>query len=141
MKIASIAALAALVAATIVLVAVGRPAAAHGSAVPSSRTITVSGSGTARVGPDEAVFSFGVESDGSTAREALAANAERMRRIIAALRRTGISRADLRTQDVSVYLRRSEAGALEGFTASGSVAATVRRLTRAGAAVDAAVGA
>jgi uncharacterized protein len=141
MKIASIAAPAALVAAAITLVAVGRPSTAHGSAVPSSRTITVSGSGTARVGPDEAVFSFGVESDGSTAREALAANAGLMRAIIAALQRTGVARADLRTQDVSVYPRRSESGAVEGFTAGGSVAATVRRLATAGAVVDAAVGA
>ena len=141
MRIASIAALAALVAAAIALAGVGRPGAAHGSAGPSPRTITVSGSGTARVSPDEAVFSFGVESDASTAQEALAANAGRMRRIIAALRRTGISRADLRTQDVSVYPRRSESGVVEGFTASGSVAATVRRLAAAGAAVDAAVGA
>ena len=141
MKLVSIAALSALVAAAIALSGVGRPAAAHGSAAPSARTITVSGSGTARLAPDEAVFSFGVESDGVTAQAALAANAERMRRIIAALRRTGIEKADLRTENVSVYPRRNDSGAVEGFTADGSVSATVRRLARAGAAVDAAVAA
>jgi uncharacterized protein YggE len=141
MKLASIAALAVLVAVAIALSGVGRPGTAHGSAAPSVRTITVNGSGTGRLAPDEAVFSFGVESDGTTARAALAANAAQMRRIIAALRRTGIARADLRTENVSVYPRRSDFGAVEGFSASGSVSATVRRLSRAGAAVDAAVAA
>jgi uncharacterized protein len=141
MKIVSITALAALLAAALALAGVGRPGAARGSAAPGARTITVNGSGTARVAPDEAVFSFGVETEGATAQAALAANAQRMRRVIVALRRTGIAKADLRTQDISVYPRHEESGVLNGFTASGSVAATVRRLARAGVAVDAAVAA
>ena len=141
MKIASIAALAALLATAVALAGIGRPTAAHGAASGDARTITVTGSGTARGVPDTAVFSFGVETDGATARSASAANAEAMRRVIAALVAAGVQRADLQTQDVSVYPRRDDSGASSGFTASGSVSATVRDITRAGKAVDAAVAA
>ena len=141
MKIVSIAALAALLATAVALAGVGRPTVAHGAAGSSARTITVSGSGTARAVPDTAVFSFGVETEGATAQSASAANAERMQHVIAALVGAGVARADLHTQDVSVYPRHKESGALEGFTASNSVSATVRHLARAGEAVDAAVAA
>jgi uncharacterized protein len=141
MKIVSIAALAALLATAAALAGVGRPTPAHGASATDTRTITVSGSGTARAVPDTAVFSFGVETDGATARSASAANSERMRRVIAALVAAGVARADLQTQDVSVYPRRKDSGVLERFTASGSVSATVRDIARAGKAVDAGVAA
>ena len=140
MKTISIAALAAALAATVAL-AVVRPGSAHGSSAPSGRTLTVSGTATARGAPDTALFTFGVETEAATAKAALADNAARMRRVIAALLGTGISREDIQTQDVSVYPRRTDTGGLEGFTADGSVATTVRRLARAGVAVDAAVAA
>jgi uncharacterized protein YggE len=140
MKTISIAALAALLAAA-TAVAVIRPGTAHGSASPSDRTITVTGTATARGAPDTAVFTFGVDTDGATAKTTLAANSAQMRRVIVALVHTGITRADIQTQNVSVYPRHSESGALEGYSVSGSVTATVRRLVRASAAVDAAVAA
>ena len=139
MKIASIAALAALLATAVALAGVGRPTAAHGAASGGARTITVTGSGTARGVPDTAVFSFGVETHGATARSASAANAEAMRRVIAALVAAGVQRTDLQTQDVSVYPRRDDTSS--GFIASGSVSATIRDIAHAGKAVDAAVAA
>jgi uncharacterized protein len=141
MKILSIAAVAAVLAAAVAFAGVGRPGAAHSSATPAGRTITVNGTGTARGAPDTALFTFGVETQGATAKAALTASSAKMRGIIAALRREGIARADLRTQDISVYPRRSDSGVLEGFSASGSVSATVHRLSKAGAVVDAAVSA
>ncbi len=141
MKILSIAALAVALATAVAFAGVGRPGAAHGSSTPAGRTITVNGSGTARGAPDTAAFTFGVETQGATAKSALAANAAQMRSVIAALRREGLARADLRTQDISVYPRRNDSGVLEGFSAGGSVSATVHRLSKAGAVVDAAVAA
>ena len=141
MRILSIAALAAVLAIAVAFAGVGRPGAAHGSSDPAVRTITVNGSGTARGAPDTALFTFGVDTQGATAKSALAASSAKMRGIIAALRRAGIAKADLRTQDISVYPRRNDSGVLEGFSASGSVSATVRQLWKAGAVVDAAVGA
>jgi uncharacterized protein YggE len=140
MKTISIAALAAALAAA-VAVAVVRPGAAHGSSEPSTRTVTVEGTATARVVPDTALFTFGFDSEGSTAKGALAENAAHMRRVIAALLRVGVVREDIQTQNVSVYPRQNDNGDVVGYSASGSVMATVRRLARAGAVVDAAVAA
>jgi uncharacterized protein YggE len=140
MKTFSIVVLAAVLAAAAV-VAVVRPGAAHGSSALDVRTVTVNGTATARVVPDTATFTFGLETDGATARAALADNAAHMRRVIAAVLRSGVAKEDVQTQDVSVYPRRNDNGDVVGFSASGSVVATVRRLARAGSVVDAAVAA
>jgi uncharacterized protein len=141
MKIASIAALAAALGVGVAFAGVGRPNAAHGSAAPSGRTVTVEGVGSARTTPDTAQVSFGVETRAATSSAALAANAEKMRRVIAALRASGVAKADLQTQDVSVYPHQTDSGAPDGFDASTSVSATVRRIGTTGKVVDAAVGA
>jgi uncharacterized protein YggE len=139
-KTISIAVLSAALAAS-VAVAVVRPGSAHGSSEPGSRTVTVQGTATAKVVPDTALFTFGLETDAATAKAALAENGGRMRRVISALLRAGVARDDLQTQDVSVYPRQNENGDVIGFSANGSVAATVRRIGKAGAVVDAAVAA
>jgi uncharacterized protein len=140
MKTISIAALAAALAAA-VAVAVARPGSAHGSSEPSGRTVTVEGTATARVVPDTALFTFGLETDGATAKSALAENSARMRRVITALLRAGVAKDDIQTQDVSVYPRRNDNNDVVGYNANGSVAATVRRMAKAGAVVGAAVAA
>jgi hypothetical protein len=104
--------------------------------------ITVIGSGTAKAVPDVADWSFGVQSDASTATAALAAAAKETREIVAALRDAGVAKEDLRTEQVSLYPRTSNDGmSVVGYSASSSVYATVRELGKAGAAVDAAVSA
>lgn len=142
-RFAQIGALAALLVAVAALAGVGRPGAAHGSSsAPAGRSITVTGTGTAAAVPNEASFSFGVESTGVSARAAQAANAERMARVVAALRRAGVAERDIQTTDVSVMPDWSDDGSrVEGFRAHASVQAKVRRIARAGAAVDAAVAA
>jgi len=140
MKTISIAALAAALAAA-VAVAVTRPGAAHGSSEPSNRTITVEGTATARIVPDTATFTFGQQTEGTTAKGALAENAAHMRRVISALLGAGVAKDDIQTQDVSVYPRRNDNNDVVGFSANGSVVATVRRLAKAGAVVDTAVAA
>jgi uncharacterized protein YggE len=141
-RFAQIAALAALIAAVAALAGVGRPGAAHGSSAPGGRTITVTGTGTTAAVPDEASFSFGVESTAATARAAQAANAERMARVVAALKSSGVSERDLQTTDVSVMPDWNDDGTrVEGFKAHASVQAKIRRVAHAGAVVDAAVAA
>jgi uncharacterized protein len=141
MKLFSIAALAAALAVGVAFAGIGRPGAAHGSPAPSGRTVTVTGSATVRGAPDTAVFSFGVDSDGATASAATTSNSEQMNRVIAALVNAGVARADIKTQDVSVYAQRNDSGSIDGYNASNSVSVTVRRLAKAGATVDAAVAA
>ena len=141
-RFALIAALAVVLGAAAVFAGIGRPGAAHGSPVPSGRGITVTGTGTATAVPDEASFSFGGQTKAATARAAQAANAARMARVVAALKGAGVAERDVQTTDVSVMPDWSDDGSrVEGFTAHASVQAKVRRIARAGAAVDAAVAA
>ncbi len=104
--------------------------------------ITVVGSGSVAAVPDVSDWSFGVESQADTAEAALAANAASMKRLLDVLRAAGLDRDDLRTEHVSLYPRTSDDGrSIVGYTASSTVHATVRPLSRAGAVVDAAVAA
>lgn len=120
------------------VVAVALPGAAT-SAAAEPAGITVQGTGSVASVPDQAQLSFGVESQGRTARAALAANAAEMRRVIAALRSAGGS--DVTTQYVSLSPRYDERSEAQGFTATNSVSATVKDLARAGSVIDAAVAA
>lgn len=104
--------------------------------------ITVVGSGTADAVPDVADWSFGVRSRAQTAEEALAANSVAMRKVLNALRSAGISKDDLRTDQVSIYPETSsDGGSITGYSASNTVTATIRDLGKAGAIVDDAVAA
>jgi uncharacterized protein len=120
------------------LVAVALPGAAT-SAAADPAGITVHGTGSVESVPDRAELSFGVESQGATARAALAANAAEMRRVLAALRSAGAT--NVKTQYVSLSPRYGERNEAQGFNATNSVSATVRDISRAGAVIDAAVAA
>jgi len=114
------------------------PAAAQDASTADADTVTVTGVGTVESVPDEANFSFGVDSRGRTAQAAIAANAAAMDKVIAALRQAG-SR-DIATQWVSVYAVTDENGNVTGYLASNSVSATIG-IQRAGALIDAAANA
>jgi uncharacterized protein YggE len=103
--------------------------------------ITVVGSGSARAVPDVTDWSFGVQSDAGTASDALSEAAKATHKIVEALRHAGVAKADLRTEQVSLYPRTSSDGtSVIGYSASSSVNATVK-LGKAGEVVDAAVSA
>jgi uncharacterized protein len=140
MKIVQIGVVAAVLAAIVAFAGVGRPESARGSS-PETRSVTVTGSGSAHAVPNQAGFSFGVSSTAATAQAALAANAGKAQRVIAAMRGAGVAKGDLRTEDVSVSRHWDEDGREDGFTAHSSVQVKVRALARAGAVVDAAVAA
>jgi len=124
--------------------AVTRAGEAPAAAGDLANSITVLGTATVAAVPDRATLWIGVESQGGTARAALAANAAEMRRVLAALRGAGAS--ELQTQSVNLSPRYAENGGVEngsirGYTAHNSVTASVRQLARAGAVIDAAVAA
>src|SRR5215212_2771781 len=133
MKLARIGAVVALLAAAVALGAVVRPGSAQGKADPPTDGITVTGTATSRAVPDEAILSFGVQTEGASAKAALDANSARMGLVIAALKRAGIAKKDLETQDVSVMPRQSETGQITGYFANNSVQALVRKIAGAGA--------
>lgn len=135
-KAVGVAGVAAVALAAAALVGVGLPEQASGEDA-SARTVTVTGTGVVESQPDEAAFSFGVESRASTAREATVNNAVAMRRLIAALKAAGVADADLQTEHVSVWPDGKPDG---GYVASGSVRVSIA-VARASSLVDAATGA
>lgn len=138
MKTIRIAALVLLVLAAAAVAGIGRPEAA-GGADEAREGITVTGIGRVESVPNEAEFSLGVTTKGGSAREALAANSERMRRVLAAVESAGVAKRDVKTQNVSVGPDYDVEGKLPaGYTARNSVSVRIRDLDRAGAVLDAA---
>ena len=109
------------------------------SAAAEAGGITVVGTGSVSSVPDRAELSFGVESQGRTAKAALAANAAEMRKVIAAVKAAGGT--DVRTQSVSLSPRYDEKNEVQAFVAVNSVSTTIGDVAKAGALIDAAVGA
>jgi uncharacterized protein len=141
MKPIRIAALAALVLLAAALAGVGRPEAARSEQGTPTRGITVNASGKVDAAPDEAALELGVETQASDAKTALAQNAERLNRVLDALRKAGVSKDDLRTSSVSLWPQRDSDGmSVTGYSAQNTVSATVD-VAKAGGAIDAAVGA
>lgn len=130
-----------LVLAAAALAGVAQPRLAHTAAAPAGRTITVTGNGAATAVPDRASFQFGVTTQAATAKAALAQNATAAAAVIAALKSTGIAAADLQTTGVWLSPQTSDDGTrIVGYSASNTVNAKMP-LAKAGAIVDAAVGA
>jgi uncharacterized protein len=144
MKLVHIALLAAVGLAIAAFAGVFQPSGARSAAGadPASGGITVTGTGTTSIVPDRASFTFGTISQAATAAAALRASSDGVTRIVDALRRAGVAKSDLQTAEVSLAPRMNENGdAVEGYTATNSVTATVRKIGDAGAVIDAAVGA
>lgn len=113
MKILKITAVALLVLAVAALAGVGRPEAAGGADDDTQRGITVTGTGETHATPDRASLSLSVRTNGATAKEALAANAAAMSRLIAAMKRVGVDDKDLKTEQFDVS-RRYDPDKVEG---------------------------
>jgi len=116
--------------------AVGLPDFADAQDAVGEDTVTASGVGTATAVPNEAQMSFGVESRAATAKAAVAANADAMRKVINALRQTRAR--EIATQWVSVYPVSRDDGGVDGYTASNSVSA-MSDVGDAASLIDAAV--
>jgi uncharacterized protein YggE len=117
---------------------VGRSDAALHDAASAANTVTTTGHGVVTAVPDKAQVTAGVQTQATTAADALAENARLMNKVVAALTSAGGS--DLQTQQVSLYPRTNESGDVVGFTAADTVTATAR-IADAGGLVDAAVAA
>src|SRR5918997_6099218 len=136
MKTLRIVVAALLVLAVAAFAGIGVPEPAGGADEAPEGGITVTGVGRVRAVPDTAQFSIGVTTKGSTARDALAANSERVRHVIDAIKRAGVAATDIATQDVSVG-RDYDPGS-SGFVATNSVSVRIRDVAKAGMVLDAA---
>jgi uncharacterized protein YggE len=113
---------------------------ARSAEAPAPATLTLSAEGVSRLAPDMASISLGVVTEAPTAGEALKLNAERMTRVIAALRNAGLAERDLQTSGLSVSPQydypNGQPPALRGYQAANQVTATVRDLRRLGPILD-----
>jgi uncharacterized protein YggE len=144
MKLVHIAALAVAGLAVAAFAGVLQPSGARSAARadPSPGGVTVVGNGSVTAVPDRAGFSFGTVSEADTAAAALAASSKAVERVIEAVRKAGVARADIQTSEVSLSPRMNDKGTqVAGYTASNTVSVTVRKLADAGGIIDAAVGA
>ena len=133
--------------AALISLAVASPAAAQLAApsvepmMPAAGTILdVTAEGrTSRV-PDVATIRAGVVSQGASAAAALADNAGRMTRVLAALKGAGVGPRDIQTSTVSLQPQYRYADnqppVVTGYQATNSVAIRFRDVARAGAILD-----
>lgn len=109
---------------------------------PPPRIITVSASGDSRAAPDIAMISAGVVTQAKTAAEAMAANAERMTALFAAIEKAGVEKKDLQTTSFSVSPQyppydSPQPRTIQGYEVSNQVTMTVRDLAKLGPSLDA----
>jgi uncharacterized protein YggE len=118
-------------------------AARPARAAEDPATLTLSAEGVSRQAPDMATLSLGVVTEAPTAGDALKQNAERMTKVMAALRNAGLAERDIQTSGLSIspqydYVN-GKPPALRGYQAANQVTATVRDLRRLGPILDSTV--
>ena len=121
------------------------PAAAQAasSVLPEGTLLSVTAEGKSTRVPDVATIRSGVVSQGATAGAALADNAARMARVLAAVKRAGVEPRDVQTANVSLNPQYRYADGkppqITGYQATNNVAIRFRDIARAGAILDALV--
>lgn len=110
-------------------------------------TVAASGHGEARVTPDRATLSIGVETKGATAAQASAENARKQRAVVDAIKALGVADQQISTVDYSVYPEQSVSAdkndgvpRIVGYSVTNTVRVDVQRLDQVGALIDAALG-
>ena len=121
------------------------PITANAQQATITQTITgtrldVTATGEVTRVPDVAVISAGVVSRASAASAALQDSADRMQRVIAALKRAGIADRDIQTSNVSLNPEyrypENQSPQLVGYTASNSVTIRFRDIRSSGKILD-----
>jgi uncharacterized protein len=113
------------------------------AADPGSHTITVTGEAEVKGVPDQAVLTAGVESTGTTADAALAANRRAMNNVFATLKRQGIPDKSIQTSDFNISPQYETGNhnrqRIVGYQASNNVEITIDDTSKLGASIDALV--
>ena len=125
------------------------PAAGQLRDEPGARYISVSGEGTVSVAPDVAHADLGIRVVGNTVVEAMQETRERMERIIASLRDTGVRERDIATSRFSIHRERQnrptrgrgdqDQSQPEQYVVTNMVRVRIRDLDRAAVVVDGAI--
>ncbi|WP_085810909.1 SIMPL domain-containing protein [Sphingomonas sp. TZW2008] len=134
-------------AALLALAAAASPAAAQPlettPILPDATVLDVVATGRTMRTPDVATLRAGVVTQSPTAAAALAENAQRMDRVIAALRAAGIAARDIATANVGLQPQYrytdNQPPVITGYQATNTVAVKFRDVAKSGAALDALV--
>ncbi len=107
---------------------------------PNATTLSLSVEGDATATPDMATISFGVQTQGKTAADALQANNARMNAVMAALKAAGIAPRDIQTSSLNLNPQYTFANntppVLNGYQANDEVVVRVDDLNRTGPVID-----
>ena len=137
-----------MLAAALMLGAAAIPSAAHAQQATIAQTIVgtrldINAVGEVTRVPDLAVISAGVVSRSANASTALQDTADKMERVLSALKRAGVESRDVQTSNVSLNPEyrypENQAPQLVGYTASNSVTVRFRDLKNSGKVLDALV--
>jgi uncharacterized protein YggE len=117
-----------------------QPLASTTATTPDARTVSVTGTASVRSTPDEAVVSFGVQTEAPSAEDAMRENATRMVAVLRALADLGVKDDDIATAGVNLYPSYGSDGTnISGYQASNQVSVTFHDLNQIGHAIDVAV--
>jgi uncharacterized protein YggE len=120
----------------------------EGEGYNPAQTITVVGQGSARIVPDIAQISIGVETSSATVAEAVQENGAKMGSILEALVGTGIDEKDIQTMNYSIQMERYPEPRVSGalteeapptYRVSNMANVTIRDLDMVGDVLDAVV--
>jgi uncharacterized protein len=110
----------------------------------AERLITVTGQGMVAVAPDTATIRIGVTSQGKTAREASAANAQQMTKVLGAIEQSGIAKKDIQTSRLSLqpqYDPKNGANRLLGFQVTNQITVRIHNIDNLPSLLDKAIAA
>jgi uncharacterized protein YggE len=116
-----------------------------GQAEQQVKTISVTGTGVVKARPDRAVLSLSVVTQADTAEEAISENADKMDRVVKAVRNMGILENQTETSAYSLSpiweYPKEGSPKIVGYTCSNTIRVTVKNLNKVGEVIDAAVAA
>ncbi len=102
--------------------------------------ISVTGTATKNVAPDQVIVNFGLETRALTAEEASQQNAKTMTSMIDAVKAMGITEKELSTSNFNIFPVYDEKGSvITGYKVSNTVSVKTKMLDKAGQIIDTAV--
>lgn len=127
--------------AILLIVAMTGMSTADKEANSSEYTLSVTGSGTVKATPNQAVISLGVITQADTVSDAVLENAEKMNAAVAALRQLGISEDDIETSWYSVnpiyeWNEMKHSSTITGYEVTNTITVTTYNLDILGPIID-----
>lgn len=105
--------------------------------VDNTNAITVQGEGIIKQAPDIAYISIGVQTKYSKVETAQKENTKKFNNVVEEIKKQGVDKSDIKTEDYSVYPSYSDNSKINGYVVSNTVSVTVRDISKCGKIIDA----